>query len=148
MTLSGPRKHCSRCGKPMRRHGTTTTGRVRFRCVSCRSTSTRNRKDNRRRTRLSLFVAWLTSKKSLVDVGHERGVSVQTLLTWFTPLWDAQPKPRISTSTRILVVDGTSVKKRERILLIASNADTSKPVSWMDCPRECYDAWVIMVWEI
>ena len=148
MTLSGPRKWCSVCSKPMQRWGQTSVGKSRWRCSKCESSSIRKRKDNRERTRLSLFVRWLTSKKSLEDVAREMMVSVQSLTKWFEPFWSTPPQPKIHTGVRVLVLDGTSVMKRTCMLLIAGSGDTHRPVSWMDVPRECYDAWVVFLKDL
>lgn len=148
MTISGPKKRCSECSKPMQRWGTTSTGRTRWRCSKCSHSSVRSRKDNRHKKRLSLFVAWLTSKKSLVELSFEVGVSVTTLREWFVSFWDVPPQPDIHTGVRVLVLDGTSVMKRVCMLLIAGDADNARPVSWMDCGRECYDSWVVFLRDL
>lgn len=142
MTLSGPRKRCSECKEPMQHWGRHGSGTRRWRCLPCKKNGVRKRKDNRERTRLSLFVRWLTTKASVSDVAKQQKVSVKTLLRWFTPLWDTPPQPAPSTGTRVLVLDATSVVKRQLMLLIAGDADRHVPVSWVDAPRECYDSWV------
>ena len=148
MTISGPKKKCSECSKPMQRWGATSTGKIRWRCRYCETSSVRSRKDNRHKKRLSLFVRWLTSKKSLEEISSEVRVSVTALREWFAPFWNTPPQPEIHTGVRVLVLDGTSVVKRVCMLLIAGDADNSRPVSWMDCARECYDAWVVFLKDL
>ncbi len=129
----------------MQRWGRHPSGRQRFRCRDCQTSSVRSRKDNRHKKRLSLFVSWLTSKKSLVEMALETGVSVTSLREWFDPFWDHPPQPEIQTGVRVLVLDGTSVMKRKCMLLIGGDADNGRPVSWMDCHRECYDSWMVFL---
>jgi Transposase, Mutator family len=132
----------------MQRWGTHPSGSIRWRCKDCGTNGVRRRKDNRQKRRLSLFVRWLTSKKSLVEVAAETKVSVQSLTKWFAPLWNTPPQPNIPSSARVLVLDATSIAKRVCMLLIAGDADTARPVSWLDVPRECYDAWWVFLKDL
>jgi len=140
MTLSGARKRCPTCKKQMQRWGTHPSGTKRWRCPECKTNLVRTRKDNRARTRLSLFVRWLTSKDSLYDLAKKQCVSLRTILRWFDPLWQEVPKPK-PTLTRVLVLDATSVVPRQCMLLIAGDNDRRQPVSWMPTVRECHESW-------
>ncbi len=107
----------------------------------CGKNAVRTRNDHREKKRRSLFVMWLTSKKTLVEIALSSRVSVQTVLTWFSPFWDNPPKPCISGTTKHLVLDATSVAPRECMLLIAGDASIHRPVSWTTVQRECLDVW-------
>lgn len=132
----------------MQRWGRHPSGKQRWRCTDCETSNVRSRKDNRHKKRLSLFVCWLTSKWSLKDVAAQEGVAVKTLTRWWSSFWNQPPQPVIHTGVRVLVVDGTSVMKRVRMLLIAGDGDHARPVSWMDCSRECYDSWVVFLRDL
>lgn len=132
----------------MQRWGKTSTGRTRWRCLTCQASTVRSRHDNRHKKRLSLFVSWLTSKLSLGDAARQEGVSVKTLMRWWSSFWNTPPQPDIRTGVRVLVVDGTSVMKRKRMLLIAADGDHGRPVSWMDVERESYDSWVVFLRDL
>lgn len=132
----------------MQRWGHHPSGKQRWHCTTCQVSTVRKRKDNRHKKRLSLFVSWLTSKKSLVELGRQVGVSVTSLQEWFTPFWNQPPQPDIQTGVRVLVLDGTSVMKRVCMLLIGADADNGRPVSWMDAERECYDSWVVFLRDL
>lgn len=132
----------------MQRWGRHVSGTPRWRCVVCGKNGVRTRNDNREKKRLFLFVRWLTSKKSLVEIAAEAQVSVQSLMKWFAPFWNIPPQPNILSGVRVLVLDGTSIAKRVCMLLIAGNADTANPVSWLDVPRECYDAWIVFLRDL
>jgi len=132
----------------MSKWGRTAAGSVRWFCQVCKVSRTRTRRDNRERTRLSLFVRWLTSKASLADIAKQNAVSPRTLLRWFEPLWRHAPVPRIRTPVRVLVLDATSVVPRECTLLIAGNNDRLEPVSWMPVVRECHESWSTFLLEL
>ena len=125
----------------MQRWGKHPTGNQRWRCTTCKKSTTWKRKDNRDRSRLSLFVAWLVSKKSLVEWAVESGVSVQTLVSWFRPLWLHTPQPLYDHPVRVLVLDATAVVTRQCMLLIAGDNDRLMPVSWFPTKRECLSSW-------
>lgn len=141
MTLSGARKRCPTCQRKMQRWGMHPSGTKRWRCTECKTNTVRKRKDNRARSRLSLFVRWLTTKATLKDVAFEAGVSIQSINKWFRPFWLSPPKPMITPSVRVLVLDATSVVPRLCMLLIAGNNDLCRPVAWTSATRECYESW-------
>jgi len=125
----------------MNRWGRTAAGSCRWFCRICQISGIRKRKDNRIRSRLSLFVSWLTSKDSLADVAHDQRIKIRTLHRWFEPLWCSPPAPCPPSEIRVLVLDATSVVPRKCMLLIAGDGDHHRPVSWMDAPRESYASW-------
>lgn len=129
----------------MSKWGRTAAGSARWFCRMCEISGTRTRKDNRERTRLFLFVRWLTSKVTLKDISADAGVSIQTILQWFRPLWSDPPDPRPRSDIRVLVLDGTSVVPRKCMLLIAGDNDRHEPVSWMPALRECYESWSVFL---
>lgn len=141
MTLSGARKRCPSCQKRMQHWGKHPSGSIRWRCKACGKNAVRSRKDHREKKRRFLFVTWLTSKKTLDEVASLSGVTVKTICKWFEPLWSDPPKPRITRTTRHLVLDATSVAPRECMLLIAGDSQTRRPVSWLPVQRESLDVW-------
>lgn len=129
----------------MNKWGKTAAGSPRWFCKSCRVSGTRKRKDNRDRSRLFLFVHWLTSKASLGEIAEQQKMMIRTLHRWFEPLWFHPPSPRIPSSVRVLVLDATSVVPRQCMLLIAGDGDRHSPVSWMPAVRECYASWTLFL---
>ena len=125
----------------MQRWGKTSASKQRWRCVLCEQTGIRKRKDNLHKSRLFLFVSWLTGKATLAEVAKQGHVSVRTISRWFESFWSSPPKPVIPCCCRVLVLDATSVEARKCMLLIAGDADRSKPVSWFPVVRECYESW-------
>lgn len=129
----------------MNKWGRTAAGSPRWFCPSCHASGTRKRKDNRDRSRLYLFVHWLTGKTTLNDVALNASVSVQSVINWFRPLWLHPPSPRVPSSVRVLVLDATSVVPRRCMLLIAGDGDHHRPVSWMPAVRECHASWTLFL---
>ena len=87
------------------------------------------------------FIGWITSKETLSEVAKKHGVSVQTLCAWFGIFWRRPPRPVVPRGVRLLVLDATSVTARALTLLIAGDAGSSRPVSWMPAERECHASW-------
>lgn len=142
MTISGPKKRCNFCGKAMQRWGVTKDGKQRWRCGPCRRSGTRKRKDNRHRKRLSFFLSWITSKKTIQQVAADAHVHRFTLQRWFETFFSNPPKPiKSGYPVRVLVLDGTSVQPRTCMMLIAADAARSAPVSWLPISRECHASW-------
>ena len=129
----------------MQRWGKHPSGAKRWRCAACRKNVVWKRKDNRERSRLSLFVSWLMSKKSLAEVAVEAKVNMRTLTNWFRPLWFHSPKPKYEFPVRVLVLDATSVVTRQCMLLIAGDNDRLMPVSWFPTTRECLSSWLLFL---
>jgi hypothetical protein len=89
-----------------------------------------------------LFVKWLTSKWSLDDFAQQERVTIRTLSRWFEPLWNMVPTPKpFAFVPRILILDGTVLKRGSLVLLIAADGDTGEPVFWMPVVRENAESW-------
>lgn len=126
----------------MQRRGKTSSGSQRWYCVNCNRSSIRKRKDNRVRARLFLFVDWLIGTVSISKIAERYKVSKRTMNRWFEPYWQSPPKIKICNHVRVLVLDATSVVSRVCMMLIAGDADQSKPVSWQAVKRESYGSWM------
>jgi Transposase, Mutator family len=126
----------------MQRRGKTAQGKQRWKCIDCKTSSVKIRNDHREKKRWSLFVKWLTSKWSLEDFARQEHVTIRTLSRWFEPLWNTVPQPRpIISIPRILILDGTVLKRGSLVLLIAADGDTGEPVFWMPVIRETAESW-------
>lgn len=126
----------------MQRRGKTAAGSQRWYCDKCNQSATRKRQDNRERTRLFLFIRWLTGKMSLTEISDEYKVSTKTVRRWFVSYWQLPPKTILNDPVRVLVLDGTSVVFRVCMMLIAGDADRSKPVDWLAVERESHSSWL------
>lgn len=135
------KRHCQQCQKPLQRWGKTATGKQRYRCQNCSTSTVRPRKDTGRRNRLSAFVHWLTGNQTLEFLAHEQGVTVQTLLNRFSLYWQQEPKPLLPAQCQVLVLDATSVVKHLIMALIGQDGVARQPVSWGFAERESFASW-------
>jgi hypothetical protein len=126
----------------MLKYGVTKIGSQRWYCVNCKRSGIRKRQDNRARTRLSLFVNWLTETVSISEIAERYKVSERTVNRWFEPYWQSPPKTKTYDPVRVLVLDGTSVVPRVCMMLIAGDADRNKPIDWRAVDRESYGSWM------
>lgn len=127
---------------PMQRWGTTSAGKIRYRCVRCKKSTIHRRQDSKARVYQKLFVRWLTTSTHLGQIAQRNHLTIRTLANRFKPLWHHLPQPRISLpSPDVLVVDGITVVKHTLVALIVCNPCKRQPVSWQFAPRESYEYW-------
>lgn len=149
MTISGPKKCCSVCKKSMQRWGATGNGKQRWRCAACELSGIRTREDNHDKRRLFFFLSWAMSKRTYDECAKLARVGARTMRRWCDHFLKTPPKPVASkTSLRVLVLDGTSIQPRTIMMLIAADADTGKPVSWIPVERECHISWLMFLENI
>lgn len=124
----------------MQKRGLTAAGKQRWLCVICNRSGIRKREDNRIRSRLFLFSKWIVGSAHLADAAKSCRVSVRTMSRRFEPFRNAYSKPS-KDSADILVLDATSIKKRELVMLVAGDGRIGGAVSWAPAIRECFDSW-------
>ena len=132
MSKNHPR--CPVCGGECTKHGTTSAGRQRWRCRTCKATFTRVNSDAVQAKWFRLFIFWLTSSNSLEETAKTCGVSTRTLQRRFKPFWLIQP-PRSVDKQRIydqIFIDGTYFNTK--CLVVA--ADSSHVINWFWCTKE------------
>ena len=132
MSKNHPR--CPVCGGACTKHGTTSTGRQRWRCRTCKATFTRANDDAVQAKWFRLFISWLTSGRSLAETAKTCGVSTRTLQRRFTPFWLIQP-PRSVDKQRIydqIFIDGTYFNTKCLVVV----ADASHVINWFWCTKE------------
>ncbi len=109
---------CPLCGAKMKRNGRTSSGRTRWRCTSCGSSTVR-RIDNAAKL-LDLLLSWLSTGKRQADMpGGGRTFRRKT-----ARFWEIRPMlPKVEAPRRVVYVDGIhlgrkavadSVRRRER----------------------------------
>ena len=127
-------KLCEICNSRMVRNGKTSSGRQRWRCVKCGSSSIHK---NRARSRdLEMFVKWLLSRRKQDDMPCG-GRTFRRKIAGFWELW---PLPRpVDEIHRVIYVDGIWLS-RSYVVLIAC---TEKYVlSWTLARRENTESWM------
>lgn len=132
----------------MCRHGFTAGGKQRWYCSCCHRSGVKARSDQRLRADRSRFLNWLVRGKSLVDVAESMGISIQTLLTRFTPFWQEFPCPKLPESMfgQVLILDATYLEGRYEVLLIARTPQ--RVISWQFAKQECKASWLNLLQDI
>lgn len=124
---------CYRCGSRMKRNGTTSAGRQRWRCPSCGASQT-IRYDHTA-PRLDEFLGWLLSKDAQLDMpGQGRSFRRRTAEFW--RIW---PMPPVTGEVhRVVYVDGIYLA-RDLVVLIA--ATDERVLGWYMARAECSRVW-------
>lgn len=123
----------------MQKWGSNRNGSTRWRCKFCKTSSTKKRLDLTWKYRKQLFVDWLLGKDSLEDISLKRGVSRQTIHSWFAPFWDEEPQPKtVGFRSKVLIIDGKYVERNAAVLIAAT---TDCVVSWHFTQRENNASW-------
>lgn len=135
------KRHCQECQKPLQRWGKTATGKQRYRCQNCLTSTVRPRKDTGRRNRLSVFVRWLTGTTSLGEIASHASRQSRTLHRQLAAFWGQEPRPVLPSECQVLVLDATSVVKHLVVALVGQDGGARKPVSWDFAPRESFESW-------
>lgn len=135
------KKRCLSCKKVMQRWGKTIQGKVRWYCPQCHKSNIKKRKDTTTRNYKVLFKRYILGSRSIFDISKEIRVSKKTINRHFEKFWKQLPTPRIITENIGLVLDATTIVKREVVVLIAYDPIKQIVVSWQFVPRETYFAW-------
>lgn len=125
----------------MQKRGKTATGKQRWKCLTCRTSTIRRRKDVQERHVLTQFIRWITGVHSLTEVAISLGLSRKQLTVRFQMCWETPPpQPRFEElKDQILIVDGAYLSGRTNAALIARTPE--KVHSWHFAQRECFEAW-------
>lgn len=133
-------KMCPVCGGRMKKNGTTSAGKQRWRCISCNSS--RVRKLNTEQRDLAMFVDWLLSKTCQLDMAGE-GRTFRRHTAKFWKLW---PLPEIVDEIhRVIYVDGIYLAKNIVILIACSD---SYVLSWYLARAETSQSWEALLSRI
>lgn len=124
----------------MQRWGVTAAGTPRFRCPRCARSATHRRPDNRGRTTRATFAAWLVQGLNQTLVAQRHGITARALRARFQTCWTPRPEPRIPAQVQGLILDGTSVVKHQRVVLVVQDV-RRWPVTWAFAERESFDSW-------
>jgi hypothetical protein len=131
----------------MHRHGKTSSGNQRWKCVSCRLTAVRKRPDVHVRHLRHHFLQWITGTQSLAEKASEMKLSRKQLSKYFKAFWAELPAcPAKTEPTEVLVLDGVYLSGRTNAVLIARTL--SNVHSWAFADRECFAAWNAFLWHL
>ena len=128
---------CGLCGAKMRRNGSTSSGRQRWRCASCGSSTVR--KIDSRAKDLAYFLRWLFSKDSIADKKASR-TTFWRRTSWIWRIWPIAPST--GEVSDVVFLDGIWLK-RDAVVLIACNKDHI--LAWHLAQSECTEAWAALM---
>ena len=135
------KKRCLGCKKVMQRWGKTKQEKVRWYCPQCCKSNIRKRKDTTIRNYKVLFKRYILGSESLLDISRKLKITKRALTLRFEKFWKQLPTPRKITENIGLVLDATTIVKREVVVLIAYDPIKQIVVSWQFVPRETYFTW-------
>ena len=128
------------CSNPLQRWGKTVAGRIRWYCITCKTSSVRKRIDITTRARYHLFCSWITGTQSITQIAHQAGGSRQTITTWFMSYWQYCPVPlRIVVPPDVLIIDGLYLERKDHCVLIGKTK--TAVLHWVFTQRESYTSW-------
>ena len=121
----------------MKRNGTTSAGRTRWRCTSCGASSV-HKIDNAAKL-LEAFLSWLLGRGRQSDMPGG-GRTFRRKAARFWEIWPMPPK--IEVARRVVFVDGIHLG-RKAVVLIAS--DDEHALGWHLCRSENSRAWAALM---
>lgn len=133
-------KICAICGAHMKRNGKTSSGKTRWRCTVC-NTSTTQKIDNSAKL-LEAFLSWLLSRKRQKDMPGE-GRTFRRKCAKFWDIWPMPPK--VEEQRRVIFVDGIHLG-RKAVVLIAT--DEVHVLGWHLCRTENSRSWSALISRI
>ena len=125
----------------MQKWGKTKQGKVRWYCSRCNRSNIKKRNDTAIRNQKVLFKRYILGSRSIFDISKETHVSKRTIGRHFELFWKQLPIPQTIIENIGLVLDATTIVKREVVVLIAYDPIKQIVVSWQFVPRETYFAW-------
>lgn len=121
----------------MRRNGTTSSGRQRWRCSACGCSSVR--KIDSRAKRLDMFLRWLLSKATQADMGCSRA-TFKRATREFWRIWPIAPST--GEVCDVVFLDGIWIG-RDAVVLIACTKE--HVLAWHLAQSECAGAWAALM---
>lgn len=128
---------CPACGARMKRNGTTSSGKQRWRCSACGGSRTIRYDDAA--TRLEEFLFWLFSKNTQTGMPGQ-GRSFRRRTSGFWSIWP-MPEPTGEVH-RVIYVDGIHLA-RDLVILIACSDEHI--LSWYMARAETKRAWTSLL---
>jgi len=129
----------------MQRWGQTTAGKVRYRCLRCRVSSTWKRPDIGKQY-FRLFLRYLIKTTSLNELAHYHHLTRRTLIRQFSPYWLVAPLPIVIPIRGTLVLDATYLAGRREAVLVARTPQAV--ICWGFALHENQAAWELLLSQI
>lgn len=134
---------CEVCGGGLKRNGTTSAGRTRWRCRDCGASSTRSRADVTHRAELEAFVGWLLgpTTQAATALGSARTFRRKTDWCW-------RIEPTITVTGEVydeVQIDGIYLSSKWCCLIASAGG---KVIAWQWCDREKTAAWKALLEQV
>ena len=146
VTTNRPR--CPICAGQMKKNGTTSKGKTRWRCKdpNCGSSLTRQRTDHTQSRDFRAFYRYAVSTTSLPQLAQQQGISRWTLNCRFEPFWliDIPNTPDPHRIYDQIFIDGTYTAAG--CLLVAASHD--HVIAWHWAKKESTDAYIQLLKNI
>ena len=133
---------CPVCHGPMKKNGSTSSGRTRWRCKDRSCGASRTRSYDRRAADLGSSLAWLLSK----DTQEERPVPARTLRRRNELMWALWPPVPLADQVHDVVhLDGIHLHRRAVVLIAIAGGHV---IGWYVARRETSAAWSCLMARI
>ena len=123
----------------MRRHGHTSRGRQRWRCLQCGLTGVHRRPDARLRHTKRRAWQWLTGKASVSEIARSSDLTRRSLSKQFQIIFTQRAKFVRPRSIVVLILDGIYIHGRLLMALIGLADD--RHLVWSFTNRETSGSW-------
>jgi hypothetical protein len=134
---------CELCGGRLKRNGTTSAGRTRWRCTGCGASSTKARPDRTRRAEFDAFLTWL-----LGPVGQAAASAMSARTFRRKTAWCWLVEPTITITGEIydeIQIDGIYLSSKWCCLIALARG---KVIAWQWCDREKTAAWKALLEQV
>ncbi|MCQ9384533.1 IS1249 family transposase [Brevibacterium moorei] len=130
------------CSAPLKKNGTTSAGKTRYRCTNCGASTTPKRSPSTRRHELNTFLDWLLGPAGRTH----HNMPARTLRRTTAWCWNVEPTPPASTGEihSEIFLDGTYFNGW--CVLIASTRHTV--IDWQFCDKEKTASWTALIERI
>lgn len=124
------------CGGRLKKNGTTSAGRTRWRCRECGSSTTRSRPDVTRRAQLERFRSWLLGNATQAQASSASARSFRREHAW---CWNLVPETTITGEIYDEIqIDGIYLESGWCCLIAITRG---KVIAWQWCDTEKRIAW-------
>lgn len=136
---AGYRRSCGVCGRKLKKNGTNSAGRSRWRCPDCGTSSLRRRPDVTRKADFERFLKWLLGSSGQGAVGDASARSFRRDTAW---CWNVEPvTPVTGEIYDELQVEGVYLSSNWCCLIASVKG---RPVRWQWRDQEKSAAWAAL----
>lgn len=133
---------CVVCGGGLKKNGTTSAGKIRWRCRVCGASSSKSRPDRSRAAEFHWFLGWVLSKRSQQEIAPVSGRTFRRRTQW---CWNVEPSiPATGEVYSWVQLDGMYLDSWCCLIGISPIG----VIGWQWCDREKRVAWELLLRSI